>query len=267
MTWSQVDRDTLLITSGRDPFVRFATSTELVAVAAEDGAGWACVSPWRQGAAHWGGAAVVAPDAPPDAESQALRAIVDAAHDEVRLEWFSTRDRRDLELPEHYVATGSGRWAFMWTERTAGVPLPQGLADQDLELVELEDRADAEHLEAFGREHSDGPYQGFPGRGFATLWLAVRDREGSTVAVGALHELASGMPHLAGVVVRPAARGRGIGMLLTEALTARAVEEAGVATLGVDTDNQGALRLYERLGYATAHRFHTRDLGLVDQHP
>lgn len=261
MTWSQVDRDELLTISARDPFVRFATSSDIVAVASPDG--WACVSPWRQGAAHWGGAAVVSTDAPPDAESGALRAIVEAAHDEVQLEWFSTNDQRDLALPDHYCTVASGHWAFMWTEHTAGAQLPKGLGDQGLELVELNDAADAETIERFGSTHSDGPYMGFPGRGFATLWLAVRDSGGSTVALGALHELASGMPHLAGIVVRPESRGRGIGMLLTEALTARAVREAGVSTLGVDTGNGGALRLYERLGYASAHRFHTRDLGRV----
>ena len=71
------------------------------------------------------------------------------------------------------------------------------------------------------------------------------------------------MPHLAGIVVRPERRGHGIGGLLTETLTARAVAEAGVSTLSVFSDNAGAIRLYEHLGYATAHHFHTRELDRI----
>ncbi|WP_151526245.1 GNAT family N-acetyltransferase [Serinicoccus kebangsaanensis] len=258
MTWRQVDRDELLHHSARDPFVRFATSHELLAVAGPHG--WACVSPWRPGSRHWGGAAVVEAGAPARAETDALAAIVDAAGDEVALEWFSTEDRRGLDLPEAYASTGSGRWSFLWCEEETCATVPAGLGELGLEVVELDDREDADLLHAFGRTHGEDPYMGFPGHGFASLWLAVRDEVGRMVAVGALHELGSGMPHLAGIVVRPQRRGQGIGAMLTEALTARAVEEAGVATLSVFSDNVGAIRLYERLGYATAHRFHTREL-------
>lgn len=44
-----------------------------------------------------------------------------------------------------------------------------------------------------------------------------------------------------------------MGAAVTVALTNRAVEQAGVATLGVMTDNVAALGLYNRLGYAVAH--------------
>lgn len=261
VTWSQVDRDELLIHSQRDPFVRFATSNEIVAVAGPHG--WACVSPWRPGSGHWGGAAVVDHDAPADAESQALEAIVRAAGERVALEWFSTEDRRPLSVPPAYASSGSGRWAFMWSERPTETDVPARLAELGLEVVEMHDRDDADLLEAFGRTHGENPYMGFPGYGFATLWLALRDQVGRIVAIGGLHELASGMPHLAGIVVRSEQRGAGIGTLVTEALTARAIEEAGVSTLSVFSDNAGAIRLYERLGYATAHHFHTRALDRI----
>lgn len=261
MTWRQVDRDELLERSRRDPFVRFATSHEIVAVAGPQG--WACVSPWRPLSRHWGGAAVVEPGAPEEAEGEALAAILDAGGDQVGVEWFSTGPDRPLHLPAAYASTGSDRWAFLWTEHSTGVAVPQGLADLGLELVQMDDRDDADLIEAFGRTHGERPYQGFPGRGLATLWLSARDELGRVVALGGLHELASGMPHLAGIVVRPERRGQGIGALLTEALTVRAVDEAGVATLGVVSDNEGAIRLYERLGYSTAHHFHTRQLDRV----
>lgn len=262
MPWRQVDRDELLLHSGRDPFVRFATSNEIVAVTSAHG--WACVSPWRPGSTHWGGVAVVEPGAPDDAESQALATIVEATGDAVALEWFSTRAARPLEVPAAHASGGSGRWAFKWSERADGARATGQLAEQGLELVEMHDRADADLLEAFGRTHGGQPYLGFPGYGFATLWLAAHDEVGQITAVGALHELGSGMPHLAGIVVRPELRGRGIGTLMTEALTTRAVLEAGVATLSVFSENTGAMRLYERLGYATAHHFHTRELGRAE---
>ncbi|WP_010147788.1 GNAT family N-acetyltransferase [Serinicoccus profundi] len=258
MTWSQVDRDELLRLSDHDPFVRFATSSEIVAVAAPDG--WACVGPWRPGSGHWGGAAVVGASAVRSSESQALAAIVEAGGEDLALEWFSTSEDRPLSLPGPYASTGSGHWSFMWTEHDYGLDARAELSARGLAVHDLDDHRDAALIESFGAAHSDGRYMGFPGFGFATAWLAVRDRADDIVAVGALHELASGMPHLAGIIVRPDLRGHGLGGLLTQELTARAVEEAGVSTLSVFTDNAGAIALYERLGYAVAHRFHTREL-------
>ncbi|WP_298890556.1 N-acetyltransferase [uncultured Serinicoccus sp.] len=261
MTWSQVDRDELLEISRHDPFVRFATSNEIVAVAAPEG--WACVGPWRPGSGHWGGAAVVGAGSGSAAETRALQAIVEAGGTDLALEWFSTGQERPLSIPDPYACCGSERWSFLWTEQAPGTDAQGLLAQRGLGVQELVDRDDAEAIEAFGAAYTEGRYLGFPGWGFATTWLAVQDRAGHTVAVGALHELASGMPHLAGILVRPDRRGQGVGELLTLELTARAVQEAGVATLGVRTDNREALALYERLGYAVAHRFHTRELAAV----
>ena len=258
MTWSQVDRDELLTISHHDPFVRFATSNEIVAVAAPEG--WACVGPWRPGSGHWGGAAVVGSGSGAGAETGALQAIVEAGGEDLALEWFSTAPDRPLSVPDPYACYGSGRWSFLWTEQAPDVDACAQLQERGLGVEELADRDDAAAIDAFATAHSDGRYLGFPGWGFATTWLAVQDGAQEVVAVGALHELASGMPHLAGILVRPDVRGQGIGELLTLELTARAVQEAGVATLGVLTDNLGAVALYERLGYAVAHRFHTREL-------
>lgn len=278
--WSQVDRDELLEISGRDPYVRFATGSELIAVAGEPG--WACVGPWRPGARHWGGAAVVSPGSGQEAESTALAALADLAADAGQtLEWFSTGDGRALSIPEGLCGNGSGRWAFLWTEfltEPAGIGARQRSAPQDggmqqpaardgagtregtgLEVVELDDHLDAGRIDDFGRRHST-TFEGFPGQGFASVWLGLRDAGQELLAVGAIHDLASGIPHLAGIVVHADHRGRGLGRVMTAALTTRAIEEAGVSTLGVYSDNLAAVRLYQGLGYLTAHQFHTRSL-------
>jgi ribosomal protein S18 acetylase RimI-like enzyme len=254
VTWRQVDRAELLRVSADDPFVRFATTSEVVAVAGPEG--WACVGPWRPGSGHWGGAALSTPWASERAETDALAALAPALQDRgASLEWFSTRDGRGLLPPSDYLAQGSGRWDFLWTEVVPELGDP-GAA---VELVELDDRDDALDLGRFGRTHNP-EFEGFPGRGFATLWLGARDAAGRLLGIGAVHRLATGIPHLSGIVVHGAHRGRGVGRLLTVELTRRAIHEAGVATLGVYSSNGQALRLYDQLGYRTAHRFHTRVL-------
>ena len=250
VTWGQLDPGALLERTG-DPFVRYAAPPDALALAGPHG--WAVLVQWRAHG-HWGGAAVVAPDAPVGTESEALVELTRlAANRGAAPEWFSTVGERELHAPAGLRIDGQGRWAFMWTTRADDLPAgPVG-------LVELDDTADAEEIEAFGRGHNPD-FEGFPGHGLASLWLGVRDRAG-LVAVGAEHVLGSGAPHLSGIVVRPDLRGTGLGAALTAVLTRRALARHGVATLGVYSANAVALRLYERLGYVVAHHLHTRTLG------
>lgn len=250
MTWRPVDRAELLRVSGEDTFVRLTCGPVTVGVVGDHG--WAAMHRWRP-TGYWGGLAVVHPGAPQDTESTALAALLQAAPD-FPLEWFSTTDGRDLDLPEQFTLTGSGRWDFLSTRTApASAPLPAGL-----ELVTLDDTADAQRLHAFGTTHNDD-FEGFPGHGFSLLWRAVIDSHGELVAIGALHQLDTGLPHLAGLVVAPHQRGRGLGGALTVDLTREALAEHGVCTLGVFSGNRAAISLYHRLGYATHHSFHSRD--------
>lgn len=250
MTWEPLDREALLRLTD-DPFVRYAVPTDALAVAGPHG--WASLGRWRpQG--HWGGLAVAGPDGPADTESHALAVLTERlAEQGLRPEWFSTVGAaRELSAPAGQRVDGSGRWAFMWTTSERDLPpAPDG-------VVELDDVTDAVEIETFGRSHNPD-FEGFPGRGYARLWLGVRDA-GGLAAVGAVHVLPTGVPHLSGIVVRPDLRRTGLGTRLTAELTRRAIAAAGVCTLGVYSANGVALRLYERLGYATAHHLHTRNL-------
>lgn len=250
MTWAPVDRATLLERTG-DPFLRYAAPDDALAVAGP--LGWAALVRWRA-LGHWGGAAVVAPQAPAEAESTALTALVALAPgQDASPEWYSTAPGRELTPPPGWQVEQGGTWAFMWTDRADDLPTPPA------GLVELDDSADAARIEHFGLTHN-AVFEGFPGRGYASVWLGVEDAAGELTAVGAIHVLGSGAAHLAGIVVRPDLRGTGIGTGLTAQLTRRAVAEHGASTLGVYSDNAVALRLYHRLGYAVAHHFHTRGI-------
>jgi GNAT superfamily N-acetyltransferase len=93
-----------------------------------------------------------------------------------------------------------------------------------------------------------------PGTPGIAAWLGLRD-EGSLVAVGAVVRQPDGSGHLRAVTVARHARGRGLGRMLSVALTRRAMTGRGVVSLGVYADNEPALRIYRDLGYEVAHAF------------
>ncbi len=255
--WEQTDREGLRARAGGHAFLRWTTGPTAVGVVGRHG--WAVLTPWRPGGRHWGGLAVVAPDAPQDAETAALAVLTDVARQQgVSPEWFSTEPGRALAPPPGYAVDGAGVWDLLWTTED-----PQSAGsrrDPPLHhLVELEDRADAAEIEEFGRRHNP-TFEGLPGRGYAELWLGARGAGGGLTAVGAVHRLASGVPHLAGIVVDPAHRRAGLGEALTVELTRWSLRSHGVSTLGVYADHADALRLYDRLGYRFGQRLHTRVL-------
>ncbi|WP_448629376.1 GNAT family N-acetyltransferase [Cellulomonas soli] len=93
-------------------------------------------------------------------------------------------------------------------------------------------------------------------------WWGVDDGTGEGVLAGVVGATARGGPgdavtwHLHGLGVRPGLRGAGVGSALVAAAT-RAGLEAGApwVSLGMYADNDGARRIYERLGYRTWARF------------
>jgi predicted GNAT family acetyltransferase len=86
----------------------------------------------------------------------------------------------------------------------------------------------------------------------------VRDDSGRLVACGVRERSLAGHPILSGITVDPTQRGLGLGLAVTAHLTRRAVEEAGVCTLGMYSHNAVARRVYLGLGYGDVHEWSSR---------
>lgn len=143
-------------------------------------------------------------------------------------------------------------WDWMWTTTP---PAPR---EGEQDVIDLDDIADTDEIRAFYSSANPGA-ESQPGEGIAQLWLGVRGRSG-LVAVGSLHCTPAGYPHLTGIAVAPAARGRGLGMTLSAALTRRALERSSMSTLGMYADNDTARSVYTRLGYQVARAWSSRTL-------
>ena len=88
-----------------------------------------------------------------------------------------------------------------------------------------------------------------PGVPGVERWAGVRQENGQLAAVGALAWSAPTVGFLAGVTVRPQARGRGLGRLVCELLLAEALRQHNAAALMVNDWNHAALQLYLGMGF------------------
>ena len=149
-------------------------------------------------------------------------------------------------LPAAWRPRQPRTWHWMLTRR----PAPP--APTDPVVVEVDDPAEVDAVLDAGNPGSHAR----PDTPGIEAWLGIRDGEGCLLAVGALARQADGTGHLRGVTVRPGHTGRGLGRVLSAALTQRALAgRSRTATLGVYTDNAPALAVYARLGYRTLHTF------------
>lgn len=153
---------------------------------------------------------------------------------------------RDAEVTP--IMTGAlglepeGTWEWLWTRQ----PPP---------AVAGEDRcgplgADARGEIAALLSHANPSTSARPTDDQLTWW-GYRDDDGrllSACAVQLPTTPADGV-HLSGFGTDPAARGRGIGTAMMAAMTRWGVQTHGLVHYGVWSDNAGALRIYERLGY------------------
>ena len=98
--------------------------------------------------------------------------------------------------------------------------------------------------------HSPVPYQGFALR---------RDSDGMVLACGQLAQ-EGGMVGFYDVFTHEDVRGQGLASLLCERMLAISAKQgAKLAYLQVDAQNQPALKVYRRLGFADAYRYHYRE--------
>lgn len=153
-------------------------------------------------------------------------------------------------LPRAWRPVERRDWHWMWSVTAPALALPDGVAVVELDEDDPADREaveavlDAGYADSFARP-------GVPG---AEAWLGASEA-GALAAVGVLIRQHSGAGLIRGVTVLAEHRGRGLGGVLSAALARRAVGGGGTATLGVYTDNAPAIRVYERLGFRTAHTF------------
>ena len=100
-------------------------------------------------------------------------------------------------------------------------------------------------------QHSPVPYQGY---------AIQRDTDGTVMACGQFAREAD-LVGLYDVFTQESARGQGLaGMLCERMLSISALQGARTAYLQVDSENQPALKVYRRLGFADAYRYHYREL-------
>ncbi|MGN6414331.1 GNAT family N-acetyltransferase [Flexivirga sp.] len=164
-------------------------------------------------------------------------------------------ERQFLALVQQRLGSrlaAGGDWDWMWTE------LAPPRAPAEPELVELDDLRDATEITALNQV-GNPTAESEPGTGRTRLWLGARE-SGRLIAAGAMHLTPAGAPHLAGIVVHPRARGRGLGVAVTGGLARRAVDEYGVCSLGMYADNDRARAIYERLGFRVARAWASRRL-------
>ncbi len=145
---------------------------------------------------------------------------------------------------------GGADWDWFWT---TAAPSPRPGEDQVVRLHDADDEV-RELLAVSSPRHSAVP--GAPG---VERWVGLRENgSGRLLACAANEPFRADVPHLASVAVRPDARGRGLGAVVTAALTRALLDEFPVVTLGMYADNDVARRMYLRLGFTRAHEFTSR---------
>jgi GNAT superfamily N-acetyltransferase len=131
-------------------------------------------------------------------------------------------------------------WDFRWT--TAPPPPVPG-ADRVRVLGRGYSAGINRILDAVGPERSIRP-----GAAPVRRWYGILDGDRPVACLADVSRAQLGV--LAAVAVHPAARRRGLGAALTAAVTGHLLTEYDTVGLGVLADNQPAIRLYRRMGYA-----------------
>ncbi|HEX5540134.1 MAG TPA: GNAT family N-acetyltransferase [Micromonospora sp.] len=131
------------------------------------------------------------------------------------------------------------QWEFRWTSN----PPPAEPGEE--RVIRLTNADHSEIVALIEEAFPDTTTR--PGDPRIVRWFGIRAGE-RLVACGA-DRSNGGVGFLAGLTVATDLRGRGLGAALTAAMTRRLLADHDEVALGVITDNQSAVRLYERLGF------------------
>lgn len=172
-----------------------------------------------------------------------LSLLVDLAADGV------LAGRRWLDLPRteaavvgrHFTVRAHDDWDLLWATEP---PAPREGEDRVIRLTAA-DEAGIGAVLAAALPHTTSR----PGDPRIRAWYGIRSA-GRLVAVAGDRSPGNGVGFLSAIAVHPEAQGDGLGGSLTAALTRLLLREYAAVGLGVMSDNTGAQRLYERLGYA-----------------
>jgi GNAT superfamily N-acetyltransferase len=236
-------REAVLAAAGHHPYVRLTATGEVTGYRGDGLLGWVGMGPWGPVLAALGspGAALDLADA--------WRASGAAGGGR----WMHLPRIPAADVAAVLPVRRQDDWEFRWTGR---VPAPTPGEERVERLGPADDGAVRALLEeAFPQTTSR------PGDPRVRVWYGIRDGAGGMVAAGA-DRSRGGVGFLAGLVVHPAQRRRGLGAALTAAMTRRLHAEFGVVALGVMAHEEGARRLYERLGYADS--LARSSVGLLD---
>jgi GNAT superfamily N-acetyltransferase len=153
-------------------------------------------------------------------------------------------------VARHVQLTDGNEWEWLSTS----TPPPEVAAESRLVPLTRDHKPEIAALLAAGNPGTDARPFELPGQ----HWVGVRGDRGELVACGVRERSLAGYPILSGITVDPSQRGLGLGLAVTAHLTRRAVEEAGVCTLGMYSHNAVARRLYLGLGYGDVHEWSSR---------
>ncbi|MFE5090345.1 GNAT family N-acetyltransferase [Streptomyces sp. NPDC056638] len=136
---------------------------------------------------------------------------------------------------------------------------PIGDLDADVSQVRLSRNLDETWLSRYQRSGTPGPHVLKVLRGGPSVWFASvpGDTEGAPPAAIGRCVVDGRWAGFMAVEVGPEYRRRGLATAVMTALARKALDEgASAAWLQVETDNEAARALYERMGFAVHHRYH-----------
>lgn len=144
-----------------------------------------------------------------------------------------------------WVSLEGDDWDFRWLDR------PPARQPGEEAVRDLHD--DREVADLLAESNPGASAQ--PGDPNVRRWVGVRER-GELVACAADTSVATGVGHLSSIAVLPPARGRGLGRIVTAALTRQLFDDGcDLVTLGMYAENPHGRATYDALGFVDDHRF------------